>query len=234
MSASARLGAMLSAEEAAWIAAELRQTQLAHKAARRAFGGHRSVVKSLLAQLIIEQGGAQRACAVLEGIAAVPRVSRPDVVWTTPSVPGIEGRTTLAVVELINEAQATVYAATFSASWGSSYVKTLWHALERGVALTVVVDRKMQADKGDELRRQLPQARMWTYSETDDSTYPPRQHAKLVVVDEAAALVTSANFSDAAAKRNLECGLLTRDPDVARNLRRQLDTLRQHAVLVDY
>jgi phosphatidylserine/phosphatidylglycerophosphate/cardiolipin synthase-like enzyme len=100
--------------------------------------------------------------------------------------------------------------------------------------VTVVVDRKMQVDTSELLLHQLPGARLWTYALTDDSTYPPRQHAKLVVVDESASFVTSANFSDAAAKRNLECGLLSRDPDIARGIKSQLETLRQYEVLVDY
>lgn len=234
MSAVAELGALLSAEEAGWIAAELRQRRLAHLAAKRAFPQHRAEVKALLARLLAEQGDVAVAAAVLEGIASVPRPDPLEAVWTSPSVPGVEGRTTLAVAELINEAHSTVYAATYSASWGSAYVTALANAVERGVGVTVIVDRKMQQGNGDMLLQQLPVARLWTYALTDDSPYPPRQHAKLVVVDEKAAFVSSANFSDAAAKRNLECGLLSRDPGIARGIRAQLDTLRQHNVLVDY
>jgi phosphatidylserine/phosphatidylglycerophosphate/cardiolipin synthase-like enzyme len=234
VSAVAELGALLSAEEAGWIAAELRQSKLAHLAAKRAFPPHRAEVKVLLGQLLTEQGNVDVAAAVLDGIAAVPRPAPLEAVWTSPSVPGVEGRTTLAVAELINEAQSSVYAATYSASWGSAYVTALANATERGVAVTVIVDRKLQHSNGDMLLQQLPGARLWTYALTDDSPYPPRQHAKFVVVDERAAFVTSANFSDAAAKRNLECGLLSRDDDIARCIRDQLETLRQHDVLVDY
>lgn len=234
MSAVAELGALLSAEEAGWIAAELRQRQLAHLAAKRSYPQHRSRVKSLLVRLLVEQGGVATAAAVLDGIAAVPRPEPLETVWTCPSVPGGEGRTTLAVAELINEAESAVFAATFSASWGSAYVTALANAAIRGAQVTVVVDRKMQRETGDLLLHQLPDARMWTYALTDDSSYPPRQHAKLVVVDDRSSFVTSANFSDAAAKRNLECGLLSRDPAIARGITNQLKTLRQHGVIVDY
>lgn len=234
MSAVASLGALLSAEEAGWIAAELRQRRLAHLAAKRAYPQHRSEVKALLAQLLAEQGGADLTAAVLDGIAAVPRSEPLETVWTCPSVPGGEGRTTLAVAELINEAQSTVYAATYSASWGAAYVTALANAVLRGARVTVIVDRKMQTDTKERLLQQLPGARLWTYALTTDSQYSPRQHAKLVVIDERASFVTSANFSDAAAKRNLECGLLSRDPGIARGIKGQLETLRQHGVLVDY
>lgn len=234
MSAVAELGALLSAEEAKWIAAELRQRRLAHLAAKRAFPRHRAKVKTLLARLLAEQGDVAFAAAVLDGIASVPRPDALEAVWTSPSVPGVEGRTTTAVAELINEAHFSVYAATYSASWGSAYVTALANAVQRGVRVTVIVDRKMQENNGDLLLQQLPGARLWTYALTDDSLYPPRQHAKFVVVDEEAAFITSANFSDAAAKRNLECGLLSYDADIARCVRQQVEALREHYVLVDY
>lgn len=234
MTAVARLGALLSVEEAGWIAAELRQRRLPHLAAKRAFAHHRGEVKSLLSQMLDEHGDVAIAAAALDGIAAVPRPDPLQAVWTVPSLPGIEGRTTLAVAELINEAQRSVYAATYSASWKSDYVVALGHAVERGVEVTVIVDRKLQKETNELLQQQLPGARLWTFSLTDDSPYPPRQHAKLVVVDGKAAFVTSANFSDAAAKRNLECGLLSRDAGIARGIMAQLHKLHEHDVLVDY
>ena len=234
MDAVARLGELLSADEAVRIAAELRARRLAHRAARRAFPVNQAEVERLLSELVAGHGDAERAAAVLDGIAAVPRASLPEAVWTAPSVPGLEGRTTLAVAELINQAQSSVYAATYSASWGSTYVTGLANAAERGVKVTVIVDRKLQEPNGDLLFQQLPGARLWTYALTDDSQWPPRQHAKFVVVDEAATLVTSANFSTAAALKNLECGLLSREPEVARGISHQLETLFEHGVLVAY
>jgi phosphatidylserine/phosphatidylglycerophosphate/cardiolipin synthase-like enzyme len=234
VSAASELGLLLSAKEAGWIAAELRQRRLPHLAAKRAFASHRVEIKALLMQLVSECRDVLVAAAVLDGIASVPRSEPLEAVWTLPSVPGLEGRTTLAVAELINEAHASVYAATYSASWGSSYVTALANAVARGIRVTVIVDRKLQKETGDLLLQQLPAARLWTYELTDDTPYPPRQHAKLVVVDEKAAFVTSANFSDAAAKRNLECGLLSRDASIAKGIKSQLDLLRTHGVLIDY
>lgn len=234
MTAVARLGALLSAEEAGWIAAELRQRRLPHLAAKRAFAHHRGEVKSLLGQMLLEFGDVAAAAAALDGIASVPKPAALQPVWTSPALPGLEGRTTLAVAELINEAQREIFAATYSATWGSTYVTALANALERGVHVTVIVDRTMQKAKGDLLQLRLPRARMWTYLQGDGLDYPPLQHAKLVATDGKAVLVTSANFSDAAAKRNLECGLLSRDPRIASGITAHLRTLRQHGVLVDY
>lgn len=234
MTPVARLGELLAPAEAGAIAAALRQQRLPHLAAQRAFAVNRGEVKSLLVALVKEAGGAELAAAVLDGIAAVPRRPGPEPVWTSPTVPGLGGRTTLAVSELINRATATVYAATYSAGAGSDYVQALAHAIDRGLAVTVIVDRGMQKKNGGVVPKALAGARVWAYAPESVGEYVPLQHAKLVVVDRTAALVTSANFSNAAAKLNLECGLLSHDVDVAENLVQQLETLYDHGALVDY
>jgi phosphatidylserine/phosphatidylglycerophosphate/cardiolipin synthase-like enzyme len=50
-------------------------------------------------------------------------------------------------------------------------------------------------------------------------------HAKCVVVDDEEALITSANFTEAAQERNIEAGVLVRIPSLAMSLREQFDTL---------
>ncbi|WP_336619220.1 DISARM system phospholipase D-like protein DrmC [Gordonia alkanivorans] len=234
MSAASRLGALLGCDEATAIAAALRQRQLPHLAAQRAFPLHRAEVKVLLTDLIATVGGADLAAAVLDGIAAVPRTTCPEPVWTTPNVPGLEGRTTLAVADMINRAERSVYAATYSASSKAEYVQALTNAIDRGVAVTVVLDRGMQEKNGGTVPKALTGARLWAYAPEPAGSWKPLQHAKLVVVDGNSALVTSANFSDSAARLNLECGLLSRDPEVAGGLVRQLEMLHQQGALVDF
>jgi phosphatidylserine/phosphatidylglycerophosphate/cardiolipin synthase-like enzyme len=103
----------------------------------------------------------------------------------------------------------------------------------RGVAVTVVVDTKQRSDHAEIIRFALPNARMWTLAQPEDGSWAI-QHAKLIAVDDRFALVTSANFSKAAAQRSLECGLQSTDPGVARGLREHLELLHQNGVLVDY
>ena len=64
MSAIARLGELLSAEEASRIAAELRQRRLPHLAAKRAFPQHQLEVKQLLGELLVGHGDVLMAAAV--------------------------------------------------------------------------------------------------------------------------------------------------------------------------
>ena len=78
----------------------------------------------------------------------------------------------------------------------------------------------------------LAGARIWTLAEPEDGEWAI-QHAKLITVDDSAAFVTSANFSTAAAKRSLECGILSMDSLVAISLREHLQNLHKHGVLID-
>jgi phosphatidylserine/phosphatidylglycerophosphate/cardiolipin synthase-like enzyme len=233
VSTIARLGELLSADEAGRIAAELRLRRLAHLAAKRAYPVHQAEVKMLLGELVAGHGDVVRAAAVLDGIAAVPRVSRPDLVWTSPRVAGAEGRTTLAALDLINSAETMVYAATYSAGQYSPHLVALANASARGVEVTVVVDTKQRLDHAVIVRTALPDARLWTLAQPDDGSWAI-QHAKLIAADDRVALVTSANFSEAAALRSLECGLQSTDPGVARGARQHLELLHQNGILVDY
>lgn len=56
-------------------------------------------------------------------------------------------------------------------------------------------------------------------------------HAKCIVIDEDRALLTSANFTQAAHQRNIEAGTLITDTLLARALRAQFDTLVDHGKL---
>ncbi len=228
----ARLGELLSADEARSVAAALRQLKLPHLAAKRAYPVHRSEVQRLLRQLLRGDGDLLRVAAVLDGIAAVPQVERPVAVWTSPSVPGSGGHTTLAALDMINGATAFVYAATYSAGKDSPHLVALRNALDRGVSVTVVVDVKERADHAAMICQALDGARAWTLAEPEDGEWAI-QHSKLITVDDTAAFVTSANFSTAGAKRSLECGMLSRDSLVAISLREHLQNLHKHGVLID-
>jgi len=228
----ARLGELLSAEEAKSIAASLRQVKLTHVAAKRAYPTHRSEVQRLLKKLLQYDADLYRVAAVLDGIAAVPQVERPVAVWTSPSVPGSGGHTTLAALDMINNATAFVYAATYSAGKDSPQLQALRNALDRGVSVTVVVDVKERVASATLICKALAGARIWTLAEPEDGEWAI-QHAKLITVDDSAAFVTSANFSTAAAKRSLECGILSMDSLVAISLREHLQNLHKHGVLID-
>jgi len=230
--AIARLGELLSAEEAKAIAACLRQVKLAHLAAKRSYPSSRAEVRMLLTQLLAD-GDVATAAAVLDGIAAVPQIDRPVAVWTSPSVPGAGGHTTLAALNMINQATAFVFAATYSAGKDSPHLVALKNAVDRGVAVTLVVDVKKMAETAALIALTLEGARVWTLADPGDGEWAI-QHAKLITVDDQVSFVTSANFSVAGAMRSLECGMLSRDAAIAIGIRQQLESLYAYKILVDY
>ena len=238
MGAAGDLGAFLTPDEARRTAAGFAVgAGLLHNAVKAVEVGRRTRALELLSKLLQELGDVSSVRAVLEALGGIEQAARPDLVWTSPSVPGAEGHTTLAVSELINEAEHHVYAATFTATKGSNYMVALQHALTKGVKVTLILDRARQQDYASKwnwhVRDVLPDARIWCLEVPDVNVYAV-QHAKVVMVDDRAALVTSANFSEAAAERNLECGVLMRDAGIAKSIRTQLLALRDHGHLVDY
>jgi hypothetical protein len=77
---------------------------------------------------------------------------------------------------------------------------------------------------------------IWPWERVPKIYYDPRSlnssgedsaclHAKCVVVDDARALVTSANLTEAAQERNIEAGVLLEDTLFAQSLRRQFESL---------
>lgn len=78
----------------------------------------------------------------------------------------------------------------------------------------------------------------WPWMPRPDVFYDPRAldrdgqrrsslHAKCVVVDRSAALITSANFTEAAQERNIECGIVIRHRPFVERLYRYFETLCQ-------
>lgn len=229
------LGAFVTKDEARRLAANLSLGNgLLHQAVRTVHASRRERVSELLDALLTQVDGDTAALTcVLQALSGVPQAARPQLVWTSPSLPHTEGHTTMAVSQLINEAESYVYAATYSATLGSAYVSALRQALGRGVDVTLVVDRARQQQAATALAGRLDGARIWTLREPMEGAYAV-QHAKIVMIDGLAALVTSANFSSAAAETNLECGVLLRDATVATSIKSHLDLLHECEHLVDW
>ena len=236
MSASGQLGAYLKPAEAKRLADAWKQTPgVLHVVVKAVDTPRRDEARALLRALSDEvQQDAGAVSAVLRAVAAVEQTAPPRLVWTSPSLPGIEGQTTLAVAALINEAQEVVYAATYSATLGSPYVTALAKALERGVK-TLILDKAQQAKASRVLAAKLPDARLWTLAPPEDGGYAV-QHAKIVMVEIGWLCSSLARTSPtAAAETNLEVPessfVITgrRGP-----VKSHLDTLHSSGFLVDY
>ena len=161
--------------------------------------------------------------------------------------------TAVVVQELFREARESVLIASYTLDTGNK-AKELFETLagrmdnepELRVRLFVNIHRKQRDDTAHAvLLREFAdtfQHDLWPGKRLPETFYDPRSlategytraclHAKCVVIDDHRALITSANFTEAAHKRNIEAGTIITDSIFARALRMQFDTLVAHAAL---
>jgi phosphatidylserine/phosphatidylglycerophosphate/cardiolipin synthase-like enzyme len=186
--------------------------------------------------------------------AAQAIADRVELVWSGTEVMAGGSRDTAVVVqELFREAKESVLIASYALDAGNK-AKALFEKLaarmdaEQGlrVRLFVNVQRKYRDETAvavllrefaDTFRHEV-----WPGERFPEVFYDPRSlaadgntraclHAKCIVVDDERALITSANFTEAAHERNIEAGTVITDAVLARALRAQFDTLVDHGVL---
>ncbi len=146
----------------------------------------------------------------------VPRV---DLVWTGPEALVSTARDTLVVVrELFENAQKSVLIGGYAFDHGKEIFAPLHKVMaERGVETTMFVDSAEGfLEKNWPFGDPLPA--IYCDPRTADLEARSSLHAKCIVVDEARALVTSANFTDRGQTRNIEMGVLVDDPGLATRL----------------
>lgn len=83
----------------------------------------------------------------------------------------------------------------------------------------------------------------WPWTPKPELYYDPRSldmaghgrsslHAKCIVIDREAALITSANFTDAAQHRNIECGVIIRKATICRRIAEYFEALCRLGILL--
>ncbi|MCY4423509.1 MAG: DISARM system phospholipase D-like protein DrmC [Acidimicrobiaceae bacterium] len=157
-----------------------------------------------------------------------------DLVWSGPEVPGLHARDTRRVYEeLVRTATQSVWMSTYVYFDGPRAFADLAQRMDEIPGLRAVLMLNIQRARGDttapdQLVRRFAD-RFWGTDWPGTSRpavfYDPRSlepdgpagvlHAKAVVVDDEAVFITSANLTAAALDRNIELGLLTRDPALA-------------------
>jgi cardiolipin synthase len=183
-------------------------------------------------------GGADRGytAGLLIGAAQARRRYRSmhyaDVVWTGPASEVQTSRLTSAVVtELIDSAQSELLLVSFAAFPPASLTLALAGAAARGVEVTLLLEQPADnpAFRGGATFPAIPAVRWkWPRGNREPGA---ALHAKVIVVDRQVALVGSANLTSHAFEKNLECGILLRDPEHARAIAGHLDSLRATGVL---
>ena len=162
------------------------------------------------------------------------RTPRPDLVWSGPEVPGLHARDTRRVYEeLLASAERSVWASTYAFFDGPKAFEVLAQRMDAWPALTVTLLLNIQRRWGDTttadgLVRKFADrfwGSDWPGSRRPAVFFDPRAlemdgptgvlHAKAVVADGEVVFITSANLTEAALDRNIEIGLLVRDPPLA-------------------
>ncbi len=191
------------------------------------------------------------AAAVVRTVSEVTRrTTKPDIVWSGPEVPGLHARDTRRVFEeLLSTAERSIWASTYAFFDGPRVFDVLSRRMDAmrnlDVTLLLNIERKRgDTTAADQLVRRFAERfwkTQWPGSARPRVFFDPRSleadgpvgvlHAKAVIADDEAVLVTSANLTEAALDRNIELGLLVRDPALAASLARHFQLLIDRELL---
>lgn len=182
---------------------------------------------------------------------ATSRTRQPDLVWSGPEVNGVPARDTRRVYdELLGSAEHSVWVSTYAFFDGPKAFAVLAQHMDTSPRLGATLLLNIQRRRGDttaadQLVRTFAD-RFWKTDWPGRSRprvyYDPRAleldgpggvlHAKAVVADDEAVFVTSANLTEAAFDRNVELGLLVRDPALAASVSSYFRVLIDQSLLL--
>lgn len=222
-----RLSTLLSPTELSRVADGLRIDGGARRAARTVSGEKRGECVALLVGALDQFSDAGLLAATLSTIAAAAarHPSPPTLVWSGPHLPGDSVRTTEAIVRLIDEAEESVLASTYSATVDGAFVTALRRAADRKLQITVIADVAKLGGTARAIATAIPRATLLGYHHSSGQWHGV-QHSKFLVIDGRATLVTSANLSTQAVEMNLEAGVLIEDdPTFASQIARRVADL---------
>jgi phosphatidylserine/phosphatidylglycerophosphate/cardiolipin synthase-like enzyme len=182
---------------------------------------------------------------------AVVGIPQPQLVWSGPEVQGLHARDTRRVYEeLVAGAQRSLWICAYTYYDGAKAFQSLALRMDQTPELQVTLLLNIQRSRDDqipsnELVRRFAE-RLWKKDWPGDRQpevfYDPRSvelerregvlHAKAIVADDEALFVTSANLTEAAFDRNIEVGVVTRDPTLAANLSKHFRVLIERGLLL--
>ena len=155
-----------------------------------------------------------------------------ELVWTGPTTPFVSARRTeQALLEVINSAQHSLFITSFVAYDVSSIVKALNTTSDRGVSISMLLE--LSQDHGGnitfdaigKMRRLVPSAHLYAWSEKASLFSDGSVHAKVAVADGNICFITSANLTGYAMEKNMEAGLLISGGQIPKQLISHLESL---------
>lgn len=197
-------------------------------------------------------GIAEVAEAIADARERLPDADRLiDLVLSGPDVPGVPTSDTAATMHsLVAEAATEVLLVGYAVHHCRALFERLAGKMKANPALRVTFCLEVSRPYGDtslaaEIVRRFAQdfrAKHWPWPESPELFYDPRSlsenlaersslHAKCLVIDRRLALITSANFTEAAQARNIEAGILVRHQPLVERLVTYFEGLRAAGVL---
>lgn len=175
-----------------------------------------------------------------------------DLVLSGPDVPGIPTRDTGAVMHaLLAEARHEVLLVGYAIHNAKHIFQPLAQRMALDPSLQVTCCLDIRRSRNDtslsvEIVRRFAQdfcRNHWPWPPKPKVFFDPRSlephggqrsslHAKCIVVDRSAALVTSANFTDAAQERNIECGIVVRHIPLVHRIAEYFEGLCQSSYFI--
>jgi phosphatidylserine/phosphatidylglycerophosphate/cardiolipin synthase-like enzyme len=175
-----------------------------------------------------------------------------ELVWTGPEAPGIVNRDTAVVVrDMFQGARESVLIAGFAVYRGQVIFRELAERMDQEAGLQVrmfldiqqpVHEHRSPAEivrafgerfvQNEWPGHRLPRLYYDPRSLETDGTIRASLHAKCVVVDAEQTFVSSANFTEAAQKKNIEVGLYLRSRQLAERLVEHFETLAASNLLL--
>ena len=216
---------------------------------------HAAPISALLNELAHRTDSPGQIGLVLRSFTTGRRLSQNpsntiDVVVSGPDVTSTARATGVVMRQMFNAARERVLAVGFAIHQGSSVFQTLAERLDSSEQLKAILCVDVRREPTSTSREDRIIARFsrnfveneWPGRRLPQVFYDPRSltargptrsalHSKCVVVDGGEALVTSANFTEAAQERNIELGLLVRSPEVARQVEDHFYSLIQNGHL---
>jgi len=174
-----------------------------------------------------------------------------ELVLSGPDVPGVQtGDTAATMRRLIDEAKFEVLLVGYALNNVRDLFERLAKRLAAAPGFRVVLCFDIARPRNDtsldaEVVRRFAhdfRKRHWPWPALPELFYDPRAldldpkkratlHAKCVVTDRCRALITSANFTEAAQRRNIEAGILVRDAAITERLVGYFEALRASGLL---
>ena len=157
-----------------------------------------------------------------------------EFVWTGPTTPFVATRRTEQVLlDLIERAAQELFIVSFVAYDVPSVIAAITDAIARGVDTRILVEASVSqggsllVDPVATMKKAVPAARLYVWTDRIHPFTNGRVHAKLAVADTVSAFLTSANLTGHALEKNMEAGILLTGGDIPHRLRDHLHALIQ-------